>query len=148
MVSTLDSESIDPIWVLGGICRKGLTRFLCSLGPELDQWRPFASILQAISNVVRNRPLLPVMLAAFVIRQLDWNGPLVLQSGELLRLSTMLESIFNVEDCWYVSVHFTAKAKMTQYSPLSFSLVCGVLLPVWCWCPIISGKNFSSFKLI
>ena len=41
MVSTLDSESIDPIWVLGGICRRGLSRFLRSLGPERDQWRPF-----------------------------------------------------------------------------------------------------------
>ena len=92
MVSTLDSESSHPSSNLGGTYRR-LTRLRCNLGPERGResailiWRrdalAFSSPCLTLSV---SRPLLLVMFATFLIRQLDWNGPLILQSGELFRL--------------------------------------------------------------
>ena len=45
------------------------------------------------------------------------------------------------------SVHFRAKVERTQHSLPSFCLVGGVLLPVRCWCPVISGEKFIIFRV-
>ena len=47
----------------------------------------------------------------------------------------------------YTSVRFTAKAEMTHHSLLSFCVVRGVLLPVRCWRPVISGEIFFIFHV-
>ena len=43
---------------------------------------------------------------------------------------------------WYTNVHFSAKAEMTK-----FCLAGDVLLPVRCWCRVISGEKFVIFHV-